>query len=375
MKKVRMSKVLTYAGAFIAVLIGSGFATGQELLQFFASYGLKGLIGVLVCFVLFAFVGVEFVTYGHEGEFKNPNDVYKAIAGNKVGTFYDYFSVFFLFLSFTVMVAGAQATVVQQYDAPNYIGGIMLGILTIVTVAFGLSTIVDVIGRIGPVIVVLAILVGGVSVIQNASNFSQSLDTLNTLNANDQITQASDLGFFTAALTYVGFNMMWLGAFSATVGKEAENFDEARKGQIVGATGFSIAVLIMAFAIILSIGKLYDSQIPALILAGDIHPALGTIFSIIIVLGIYTSAVPLLWTPVARFFKEGTREFRIATVLIGAAGVFVGLLLDFDVLVKYVYVINGYLGVVLICIMLYRFFQRKKDNSEDSTDKKVYESK
>lgn len=29
-------KVINYAGAFIALLIGSGFATGQELLQYFA---------------------------------------------------------------------------------------------------------------------------------------------------------------------------------------------------------------------------------------------------------------------------------------------------------------------------------------------------
>jgi len=362
-KKVRMSKVLIYAGAFMALLIGSGFATGQELMQFFASYGMKGLIGVLICFILFTFVGVEFVTYGHERNIEKPNDVYKEIAGDKLGTFYDYFSTFFLFLSFTVMVAGAQATLVQQYNSPKYIGGIILGILTIITVAFGLNTIVDVIGRIGPVIVVLAILVGGISIFKNASNLSDSLEILNTLDINHKITHASDLGFLMASLTYVGFNMMWLGAFSASVGKQAEDFKEARKGQIAGATGFSIAVLIMAFAIILSIGKLYDSQIPALILAGDISPKLGIIFSITIILGIYTSAVPLLWTPVARFFKEGTREFKISAVLIGAAGIVVGLLFDFNILVKYVYVINGYLGIVLLGIMIYKFFKRRNENT------------
>ena len=31
--------VVTFAGAFIAWIIGSGFATGQEILQFFTSYG------------------------------------------------------------------------------------------------------------------------------------------------------------------------------------------------------------------------------------------------------------------------------------------------------------------------------------------------
>ena len=40
---VKPGRVATYAGAFMAFLIGSGFATGQEVLQYFAAYGL-GLV-------------------------------------------------------------------------------------------------------------------------------------------------------------------------------------------------------------------------------------------------------------------------------------------------------------------------------------------
>ena len=35
-------RVATYAGAFIAFLIGSGFATGQEVVQYFSAYGWQG---------------------------------------------------------------------------------------------------------------------------------------------------------------------------------------------------------------------------------------------------------------------------------------------------------------------------------------------
>ena len=36
---VNFLTVLKTAGAFIAFLIGSGFATGQEIMQFFVAYG------------------------------------------------------------------------------------------------------------------------------------------------------------------------------------------------------------------------------------------------------------------------------------------------------------------------------------------------
>jgi len=126
--KPKLARIITYSGAFMALLIGSGFATGQEILQFFKAYGLSGLFGVAICCVLFAFVAVEFVNYGHRGSFKNPNDVYKEICGKILGTFYDYFSVFFLFLSFIVMVAGSEATFIEQYQATRYVGGAILGL-------------------------------------------------------------------------------------------------------------------------------------------------------------------------------------------------------------------------------------------------------
>ena len=47
-QKYNIGQVITYAGAFIALLIGSGFATGQEILQFFSSYRLYGLIGIII---------------------------------------------------------------------------------------------------------------------------------------------------------------------------------------------------------------------------------------------------------------------------------------------------------------------------------------
>ena len=52
--KVSWLNVVKFAGAFIAFLIGAGFATGQEVFQYFAAYGYEGfLVGlfVLVCFV------------------------------------------------------------------------------------------------------------------------------------------------------------------------------------------------------------------------------------------------------------------------------------------------------------------------------------
>lgn len=42
--------------AYMSVVIGGGFASGQEVLQFFTGYGLIGIAGTLVSGLLFAFL-------------------------------------------------------------------------------------------------------------------------------------------------------------------------------------------------------------------------------------------------------------------------------------------------------------------------------
>ena len=57
--------VMKYAGAFIAWVIGSGFATGQEILQFFTSYGYYSYGVVILNLVGFLFLGNMLMTTGY----------------------------------------------------------------------------------------------------------------------------------------------------------------------------------------------------------------------------------------------------------------------------------------------------------------------
>lgn len=56
-QKTDWLNVVKYAGAYIAFIIGSGFATGQEIIQFYTSYGIWGIGSIAISMFLFAWVG------------------------------------------------------------------------------------------------------------------------------------------------------------------------------------------------------------------------------------------------------------------------------------------------------------------------------
>lgn len=357
-REVRPKQVIIFAGAFIAFLIGSGFATGQEIMQYFAAYGWMGIAGAIAVFIGFLYVGVDFITVGYDNKFPNGSDIYTYYCGKYLGKFYDYFSVLFIYMSFMVMIGGAGATIHQQYELPVAVGGVGMAILAGGTVLFGLNKIVDVIGAIGPVICVMAIGLGLSAIAMNFDGLSQVNAVLPTLD----LMKASSNWMY-AALSYVGFCMLWLAAFMSQMGKQAKSRKEASLGAMAGALGFSLAVIIIALGLMANLEQVAGALVPSLILAGNIHPYVAIVFSLTVVAGIYTTAVPLLWTVTSRIATENTTKYRILTIGLAVIGMLIGMNVPFDRLVNIIYVINGYVGVLLLVLMIIKTLRVKIGSS------------
>lgn len=350
--KVSLIRVIIMGGAFIGLLIGSGFTTGQEIMQYFVSYWYWGIAAVVLMFVLFVYVGMSFVAVGYEQQFEEPKNIYHYYCGKYVGTFFDYFSSIFLFMSFWVMVAGAGAAVNQQFGWPSWMGGVAMGVLTLITLYFGFNKLVDIIGAIGPVVSVLAILLGIAGIMMNPGGLSSFKETLVPLVENKTVLQAGTNWFFACA-SYVGFCMMWLAVFMTNMGKTANSRKEAFGGAFFGALLYSLAVLLLMFGLAANLSEVAGAQIPTLILASKISPVLAIIYAIIVFTEIYTTAGPLLWTPVKRFAPdEKSTRYRMVLLVLGVVGIIMGAVVPFDRMINIVYVINGYVGFLLLFMMI-----------------------
>lgn len=76
------------------------------------------------------------------------------------------------------------------------------------------------------------------------------------------------------------------------------------------------AGIVMYLAMISDIGNLYMKEIPSLYLADNISPIVGVCFSVALILGIYTTAVPLLWSVTNRIVEDEHPKFKLVTTVI-----------------------------------------------------------
>lgn len=376
--KVNFGRVLILAGAVIAFTIGSGFATGQEIIQYYTAYGAKGILTVILFAVFFIYYNYNFAKVGAEQRFEKGNDIYKYYCGSKIGTFMDYYSTLFCYMSFFVMVGGAASTLNQQYGLPLWVGAVILVALSILSTVGGLNSLVDKIGIVGPVIVVFCVSIGVVTIFKDYSHLSDGLKIVESgafagSSATETIKNAGP-NWFVSALSYAGFVLLWFASFTTALGAQNKKKD-LLLGIYAGTAAICIAIILIMLSQIANINEtglsnpsihIWNADIPNLILAERIWKPLSSVFAIVVFAGIYTTAVPLLYNPIARFAKEGTPKFRWLTVILGITGLIVGLYLPFRVLVNIIYVLNGYVGAVLILFMLRRNFLDWKERRKNA---------
>ncbi len=358
--KIVVGKVVTFAGATLAFLIGSGFASGQEILQYFTAYQYESILVALTAIAILGFANYCFVLAGNKEKFTKGSEVFQFYCGPYIGLAFDYFAAIFCYMSFVVMLGGIGATVAQQFGLPSAVGAVGMTILAGGTVVLGLNAMVSIISKIGPLIVGLSLLIGFVSL---ASGWDQIPEGAELLKTGQVEVMKASTNWFLASCSYGGFCMMWLASFMAKLGSENRQL-ELQMGQIIGVVGLLLACVVVGFAQLGNIGVVAGTQVPNLILAQQLSPTLAHGFAVLIILAIYSTACPLLWTVSARFATEGQKNFKILTVVLAVAALFVAFKVPFNTMVNYIYVINGYGGALLIFFMIVKLIRLKMARTE-----------
>lgn len=336
-------------GAVLVFAIGSGFASGQELLQYFTAYGYESILVGIVFLTIFIYSNYCFAIAGHREKFTKGSQVFNYYCGPYLGKVFDYFSVLFCYMSFIVMVAGAASTLQQQYGIPLALGGVILTVLACTTVVFGLNSIVNIISKIGPVLVTVALLIGLYSFFTALAG-GDIVKGAELVSSGEVKVMKASTNWFMAGASYGGFCLLWFAGFMAQLGSE-NDMKELMIGQAMSGTFNITACVILGFALLGNIANVAALQIPNLYLATKIWPPISYGFALIIFAAIYTTACPLLWTASSRFTAEGSPSFKIFTAALAAVGCVVALTIPFNILLNYIYVINGYGGFLLLILM------------------------
>lgn len=349
-----MFKILKIASAFIGIIVGAGFASGQEILQYFTSFGHLGTIAAILSTALFAYFGMTLTRLGSRMQTISHKDVIYKISGRYLGLVIDAIIIFTLFGVGVVMIAGAGSVLNQQFAVPSYLGSILLVILIILTVMMNVNKVVAVIGSITPFLILTVIIIGVYSL------FTMDL----SFNELDPIAKANETtlpNWFISAINYVSFNIAVGAAMALVMGGAEKDERVATLGGLFGGLGLGLLIVLSHLAIFSKVDIVAAYDMPMLKIVDDISPFLAIFMSFILFGMIFNTGVSMFYAFIARFFEMNTKKSNTAIVIVSLIG-FVLSFVGFTELVAFFYNLIGYLGIVLMITLFVASLRiRKKE--------------
>ena len=368
-RAVRPVAVIKFAGAVIATLIGSGFASGQEAMQFFAAYGTLGIVGCVIAIVLFAVMSGVLLDYGFKHKGADDFSAFRTFCGRYLGTFMEWFTILFCFLVGIIMVSGAGATLNQYFGVPQIVGSGLMALLVLVSALFGLRRIVDILGSIGPVTIVFLIALAAYALATHAGGLAEADAAVAA--AGDSVVYGVGSGaswFALGAFMYVAYNILAGVPFMSEMGTEADSRKEAIVGGALGGAALGVCALLLNLALLSMYGEVSAYEVPVLYLAQQVSPIVGLLFAIVLLAEIYNTAVPMVWTVANQFVdeKQDKRKYQFLIALLCAI-IFMGGQLPFGMLVNLIYPFVGYFGALFIVVVIVQMIRWRIDRARGIT--------
>jgi uncharacterized membrane protein YkvI len=334
-----MQIAFTYAGT----IVGAGFATGQEILQFFTRYGAGATATILLAGLLFVWLGTRMMLLAGSLRAASYEDLNKHLFGPKVGEWFSLFTLVMLFGITTVMLAGGGSVFNEHFNLSYQTGLLITLVFAYLVIAKGLQAIVAVNSVVVPLMVLFCALM--------------VISTIGTPGADNWLTMTSDasaLNVWSAPFLYVSYNLVTAQAVLVPLGASIADRKTIVRGGVIGGTLVTAMLVAGHYALASQMPGIAQFEIPMSRLIARLGENVQLLFICVIFGEIFTTYIANVYGLTLQIrqrtgwpVKPVILAILIGTYLIGQIG--------FSTLLSTLYPLFGMLGLIwFVRIMMSR---------------------
>jgi uncharacterized membrane protein YkvI len=276
----RTGKVLQIAFTYIGTIVGAGFATGQEILQFFTRFGHWGTFTIAVATLLFIWLGTKMMVLAGEIQAKSYEDLNKALFGERAGRLVSLFMMVILLGVIAVMMAGAGSIFYEHWNI-SYVSGLLITIAgCYVLLRKGMKSILTVNTIVVPLMLLFTVIVLADAI---ASPGSSRWLTIKT--------DLSPWAAWAAPFLYAAFNLSMSQAVLVPLGAQIGDRKTIVAGAWIGGIGIGFMLLAGHIALSMHMPGVQQFAIPMGGIARGLGQGLQWIYTALIFAEIFTTLI------------------------------------------------------------------------------------
>lgn len=327
---------------YIGTVVGAGFASGQEIMQFFTLFGERGVWGVFVAAVLFAWLGTRMMLLGCRLQARSYEDFNQYLFGERWGPMMAALISVMLLGVTAAMMSGTGSLFEEQLGLSFHAGVIFTVAFSFFFILRGIDGVLSVNSLVVPVMFLFIVMV--------ASHAWQAGELASVASL---IPEPRYAHWLPSALVYVSFNLVLTQAVLVPLGAEIADERTIKLGGWIGGIGLGIMLFACNLALQLHWQEVSRLDIPM----GHVISTLGVgvkfFFLAMMWAEIFTSLIGNVYGLAANLSQVVPLRKPLIMLLIFGMG-YVFSLIGFPTLVHYLYPLFGYCGLVVLGFMVFR---------------------
>lgn len=331
------------AVTYIGTVVGAGFASGQEILQFFTRYGSWALLAIVFTTALFYVLGRYVMRMGRRFGAHTFGDVCAEVFTPGTRQIVRASLLILVFGVTVAMVAGSGALLAEQLRISFAVGALVSVLVTGLTLIVGMRGLVSANAMIVPTLL-LVVTATFIALLSHGD-----LATVRFAAPVPDDVPIWRIGF--AMATYVGFNIGLSLTVLIPLGQVASSERALTRGALLGALGLGVLLVVMHIMLASRYADVQQWEVPLGALTQFLPFALRTLFILAMWAEIYSTLLANVFG-MATELSGGSRR-RYATLIVVILSLsFVLCQIGFSKIVTYGYPVFGYVGLFLLAVLM-----------------------
>ena len=333
--------IATYIGS----IIGAGFATGQEIMQFFVMFGDKAIYAVILSTFLFSYLGAVVLYLSSKLKTEGYGKLFNFILGKKLDRVMDIASLLMLIGGLGIMFAGSGAVFSEHFGLSKYAGIFMAVVVTCIVIFSGLQGVLYTNAILVPIKIIMIMSICVWALLHTSvTPLPQEI-----VQPPDGVKVAGHWAW--SAILYVSYNMILQVAVLSSLGRSISKKEGIICG-VIGGIGLGITAGIIVLAGLAFMPYIIYYQIPLLYLAQQVGIVWQKALGVLIWMAIITTAIANAHGFASRLAPLNSKQYKI----IGMLAIVIVLPLagmEFTKLIKSIYPLFGYMGLLLLFTLFF----------------------
>lgn len=337
------------ASTYVGAVMGAGFASGQEIQQFFVRFGYWGLAGIVLSTFLFSFLGLGMLELQDRWQISSYRDFFNHLMGSKLGWWADRLVSVLLFIGMVAMISGSGALFNEYLEISSWIGVLLTGCVITLALWFRGEGVLWINSVLIPLKFVACLGIATAAIVLAAAGDGEGIPIVPPIMVHN---------WAVSAILYVSFNLTLAIVVFASLGRAVQK-PGARLGAVLGGVALGLFAFVIG-ASLLRFPDIWGLEIPMVAVAGKLGDWPAFFYVVVLWLAMITAAVGNGFSLVSRVaetkkYGYGDTVLALMCMLIPLAGV------RFSQIVQFVYPLFGYIGFAFLPAILY-FWYRIRNN-------------